>query len=134
MQRNLVSGGSHLTNTVHTDSTCDDDEDTGMISSEESEPERTEPHVRPGYLSARHCDSSVNCSEQYESNVNRTLRGQPNVSQKWADMRHRSPEEMTDQELLLLQSVRAETLFSDGPGGKGGQEEAFEIPFNPLNP
>ena len=49
-------------------------------------------------------------------------------------MAHRSHDQMSDTEVMLLQSVRAEFLFVDGPGGKGGQEEAFKDPLNPLKP
>ena len=47
------------------------------------------------------------------SNVS-VINGAPSVSQKWADMAHRTHEEMSEDELVLLKHVQAECLFSEG--------------------
>ena len=54
------------------------------------------------------------------SNTTLIKKGAPAVSQKWAEMAHRTPAELDDVEILLLQNVQAEFLFQDGPRERGG--------------
>ena len=131
----LYLGGCHLSNTICNRSTrfSDDDEDTSTSNAAyESEPERIAAYESEPECMVQHKYGSFSCTEG--ANNSSGIRGAPSVSQKWADMAHRSHEQLSDTEIMLLQSVRAEFLFADGPGGTGGQEHTFKIPSNPLKP
>ena len=67
-----------------------------------------------------------------ESGAKRAL---PSVSPKWANMPHRDSMELSDADLLLMETVRAEQIFVKGLRDRGGCElsMAEEGPFkDPL--
>ncbi len=58
-------------------------------------------------------------------------RAMPSVSKKWSDLPCKAREDMSEEEVLLLDSVRAENIFADGLGDRGGCE-SLKAPLNPL--